>query len=213
MKVLISNPRREILRAGISGLSMAAGTAFRAGVRAARPPRLAAGAESNGKILVVLELSGGNDGLNTLVPYADDAYYKHRPKIWHPQERTARHRRPLRLQSAAWPASSACLKMASSPSSTAAATRTLRFRTSPRWPTGKPPRPTAASNTAGWAAWPMPSRPMRRPTIWSTSTPTSRSRCAAGTTSRWSSTIPINSPAKSSSTKTPVFKSLPIPAR
>jgi uncharacterized protein (DUF1501 family) len=35
----------------------------------------------NGRILVVLELSGGNDGLNTLVPYGDDAYYKHRPKI------------------------------------------------------------------------------------------------------------------------------------
>tara|TARA_B100000686_G_scaffold104414_1_gene111686 strand:+ start:53171 stop:54394 length:1224 start_codon:yes stop_codon:yes gene_type:complete len=33
------------------------------------------------KILVVLELSGGNDGLNTIVPYADDAYYNHRPKI------------------------------------------------------------------------------------------------------------------------------------
>ena len=35
----------------------------------------------NGKILVVLELSGGNDGLNTIVPYGDDNYYKHRPKI------------------------------------------------------------------------------------------------------------------------------------
>ena len=38
-------------------------------------------AKSNGKILVVLELSGGNDGLNTLVPYGDDAYYRHRPNI------------------------------------------------------------------------------------------------------------------------------------
>jgi uncharacterized protein (DUF1501 family) len=33
------------------------------------------------RILVVLELSGGNDGLNTIVPYADDAYYRLRPQI------------------------------------------------------------------------------------------------------------------------------------
>jgi uncharacterized protein (DUF1501 family) len=37
--------------------------------------------EAGKRILVVLELSGGNDGLNTVVPYADDAYYRHRPKI------------------------------------------------------------------------------------------------------------------------------------
>lgn len=30
------------------------------------------------KILVVVELSGGNDGLNTVVPYADEEYYKNR---------------------------------------------------------------------------------------------------------------------------------------
>ena len=35
----------------------------------------------NGRILVVLELSGGNDGLNTVVPYGDDAYYRLRPQI------------------------------------------------------------------------------------------------------------------------------------
>ena len=40
-----------------------------------------ADAAASNRILVVLELSGGNDGLNTLVPYADDAYYRHRPKI------------------------------------------------------------------------------------------------------------------------------------
>ncbi len=33
------------------------------------------------RILVVVQLSGGNDGLNTLVPYADDAYYRARPTL------------------------------------------------------------------------------------------------------------------------------------
>jgi uncharacterized protein (DUF1501 family) len=32
-------------------------------------------------ILVVLELSGGNDGLNTVIPYADDLYHKARPTL------------------------------------------------------------------------------------------------------------------------------------
>ena len=33
------------------------------------------------RVLVVVQLAGGNDGLNTLVPFRDDAYYKARPKI------------------------------------------------------------------------------------------------------------------------------------
>ncbi len=32
-------------------------------------------------ILVVLQLAGGNDGLNTLVPFADDAYHRARPRL------------------------------------------------------------------------------------------------------------------------------------
>ena len=32
-------------------------------------------------IMVVLQLAGGNDGLNTLVPYADDIYHRSRPHI------------------------------------------------------------------------------------------------------------------------------------
>ena len=32
-------------------------------------------------ILVVLQLAGGNDGLNTLVPYLDDAYHRARPRL------------------------------------------------------------------------------------------------------------------------------------
>src|SRR5215471_16121236 len=87
MKKTISQlNRRDVLRAGLSGMSVAAGTALRVGVFGRTAAALAAEAESNGKILVVLELSGGNDGLNTLVPYGDDAYYKWRPNIGIPKK-------------------------------------------------------------------------------------------------------------------------------
>ena len=33
------------------------------------------------KILVIVQLSGGNDGLNTVIPYRNDIYYKGRPQI------------------------------------------------------------------------------------------------------------------------------------
>lgn len=36
---------------------------------------------TDGKILVVVQLSGGNDGLNTVIPYGDDAYYRARPGL------------------------------------------------------------------------------------------------------------------------------------
>ncbi|TAF67933.1 MAG: DUF1501 domain-containing protein [Cytophagales bacterium] len=35
----------------------------------------------NGKILVVIQLSGGNDGLNTIIPYQNDLYYQNRPAL------------------------------------------------------------------------------------------------------------------------------------
>ena len=37
----------------------------------------------DGKILVVVQLSGGNDGLSTVIPYADDTYHRLRPSIGH----------------------------------------------------------------------------------------------------------------------------------
>lgn len=77
--------RRDLLRAGMYGVAVAGGVlpvpAFAQAAAA-----LSKGGEADGKILVVLELSGGNDGLNTLVPYGDDAYYKHRPNLGIPKK-------------------------------------------------------------------------------------------------------------------------------
>ena len=68
--------RRTLLQAGLAGASglgaLPGALQLAAAASAARHP---------GRILVVLELSGGNDGLNTLVPYADDAYYRQRPRL------------------------------------------------------------------------------------------------------------------------------------
>ncbi|MGB0768129.1 MAG: hypothetical protein ACPGYV_10510, partial [Phycisphaeraceae bacterium] len=33
------------------------------------------------RVLVVVQLSGGNDGLNTVVPFADDQYHRARPTL------------------------------------------------------------------------------------------------------------------------------------
>jgi uncharacterized protein (DUF1501 family) len=64
--------RREwMMRAGAMCTLSASGVLARAAAHAAQDDR----------ILVVLELSGGNDGLNTIVPWADDRYYALRPQI------------------------------------------------------------------------------------------------------------------------------------
>src|SRR5271170_5583984 len=43
----------------------------------------AAGGGADGKILVVVQLSGGNDGLNTVIPYGEDYYHRARPTLGH----------------------------------------------------------------------------------------------------------------------------------
>lgn len=37
--------------------------------------------KDDGRILVVVQMAGGNDGLNTVVPYGDSEYYKARPSL------------------------------------------------------------------------------------------------------------------------------------
>src|SRR5262245_22766478 len=72
--------RRELLRAAMYGVGVSA-AAVPIPLLAQAAAQVSAHDKGDGRILVVLELSGGNDGLNTVVPYGDDAYYRHRPKI------------------------------------------------------------------------------------------------------------------------------------
>jgi uncharacterized protein (DUF1501 family) len=48
------------------------------------------GRARGGRALVALQLSGGNDGLNTIVPYGDDEYYRRRPTIGLPADQLHR---------------------------------------------------------------------------------------------------------------------------
>jgi uncharacterized protein (DUF1501 family) len=42
------------------------------------------------RVLVVLEMTGGNDGLNTVIPYADDLYHKARPTLRYDRNQVVR---------------------------------------------------------------------------------------------------------------------------
>src|SRR6056297_1857650 len=70
--------RRRFLQSSIGG-------AAAIGVGASLPTCFAEAASGAGKsgerILIVVQMSGGNDGLNTIVPYADDDYRSARPKL------------------------------------------------------------------------------------------------------------------------------------
>jgi uncharacterized protein (DUF1501 family) len=62
-------------------LQSLAGAGIVAGLPLVSPLSVQAANKKDKRILVVLELSGANDGFNTLVPYADDTYYRLRPNI------------------------------------------------------------------------------------------------------------------------------------
>lgn len=75
--------RREFLQA-TSLLAVGAampGFLARSVAAATQSPHMPIPGFKDDRILVVIQLGGGNDGLNTVVPYADDAYYASRPSI------------------------------------------------------------------------------------------------------------------------------------
>jgi uncharacterized protein (DUF1501 family) len=84
MRTTFTSSRRDFLRAGMYAVGVSAGlpALFRDLSLVQTAKALDGVSEKHpNRILIVLELSGGNDGLNTVVPYADDAYYKARPTI------------------------------------------------------------------------------------------------------------------------------------
>ena len=82
--------RREFLARGLYGLGLSSAMPiFLSRTSAALTAQALQGTSVEkypNRILVVVELSGGNDGLNTVVPYGDPAYYRARPKLGIPEK-------------------------------------------------------------------------------------------------------------------------------
>lgn len=75
--------RRDFLRAGLGGLGVSAGlpAILEHTSLALAAEALADSEKYPDRILIVVELSGGNDGLSMLVPYNIDDYYRARPTL------------------------------------------------------------------------------------------------------------------------------------
>lgn len=58
------------------------------------------GAAAKDTVLVVCQLSGGNDGLNTVIPYADKLYYAARPTLGLPEDKVLKLNEHLALHPA-----------------------------------------------------------------------------------------------------------------
>jgi uncharacterized protein (DUF1501 family) len=71
--------RRDFLRTTLAGSSLIALSPTVPGFLA-RTAR-AALPEKDGRVLVVVQLDGGNDGINTVVPHADEGYARHRSAL------------------------------------------------------------------------------------------------------------------------------------
>ncbi len=73
--------RRDFLRASGGALGFLAFSGFAPSLLAQSALKQLPKAEKDRTILVLVQLAGGNDGLNTIVPFADDNYYRLRPSI------------------------------------------------------------------------------------------------------------------------------------
>jgi uncharacterized protein (DUF1501 family) len=79
--------RRQFLRAGLTLVAVGlAAPPWLAHIAHADAQKLRQGEKlPNDHILVVLQLTGGNDGLNTVIPYREELYYRARPTLAIPE--------------------------------------------------------------------------------------------------------------------------------
>lgn len=76
--------RRDFLGAGLFGIGVGAALPFvfeHTSLAMSAEAFFGGGEAHPERILIVVELSGANDGLNTVVPYRNDIYYKARPGL------------------------------------------------------------------------------------------------------------------------------------
>lgn len=78
---LLPSTRREFLRRSSTGIGLLAFSRFAPSFLVQSTLSAAPAPEKDRSILVLVQLAGGNDGLNTLIPYEDPNYYRLRPTL------------------------------------------------------------------------------------------------------------------------------------
>ncbi|HLZ07754.1 MAG TPA: hypothetical protein VKT80_04140, partial [Chloroflexota bacterium] len=81
--------RRDFMRSGLAVVSVGAfmPTIFSRAIAAAAYDRpISSAGATNAKTLIIIQLAGGNDGLNTVIPYADSRYRQFRTGLAIPDD-------------------------------------------------------------------------------------------------------------------------------
>ena len=85
------NRRKFLSTAGLTGVAVTTLPtmidSFAVRALAGGDPRLEQLLEAQDRILVLIQLPGGNDGLNTVIPYTNPLYYENRPTIGIPKNK------------------------------------------------------------------------------------------------------------------------------
>jgi len=96
---LLPATRREFLKSGAKGVGLLAFSRFAPGFLVESAYAQAPAPEKDRTILVLVQLAGGNDGLNTVVPFADPNYRRLRPTLGLPGDQLLKLNDSLALNS------------------------------------------------------------------------------------------------------------------